>query len=552
MTAPTHITFAEFVYLLILTTTGVSLNIVNTILIAVSSLLPDIDTAASLIGKTFPFISTRLERRFGHRTLTHSVIFIACMSVVSMPLLLFNTDLFSTFIVGYTSHPFLDTMTVNGVKLFYPFSTVKCVFPLEVNNPHRYRVQTGGKMDKTLAIIFLVGCIPTFVIALQGYERFIRSTQQNIESAVRDFNEFSIDHIVQANVIAYNMLTKEPLTGTVEIVGAVNPNTLIFKGTDKHLHSLGKSFQADYVAEKVLCNRWKPARSIITNVDLSNQLLSQITSYIDTSAENYFFGELTTTDKVSLPENIKLFCPISGSSNIIKFNFATYDDIRDFNLEYVFIAKGLLTIKSIITDSSVNVSQINNLIIPRPENYVQLSVVLNAKESINFLKNRGDTLRENELIAIKDLAQFFQEKIDLNQDKIQMLENQHTIAIMELNQKINTAEQAARIDSSDYFQNLILSQSGYVSTDILNVSELKWQKSRRILSQYIASKSALEAKTSHEIRKLTLSNAELMAKHKAAERQSEIRSTAYGVLLDVRQFQRNNKTQITFIIKKLK
>jgi len=552
MTAPTHITFAEFVYLLILTTTGVSLNIVNTILIAVSSLLPDIDTAASLIGKTFPFISTRLERRFGHRTLTHSVIFIACMSVVSMPLLLFNTDLFSTFIVGYTSHPFLDTMTVNGVKLFYPFSTVKCVFPLEVNNPHRYRVQTGGKMDKTLAIIFLVGCIPTFVIALQGYERFIRSTQQNIESAVRDFNEFSIDHIVQANVIAYNMLTKEPLTGTVEIVGALNPNTLIFKGTDKHLHSLGKSFQADYVAEKVLCNRWKPARSIITNVDLSNQLLSQITSYIDTSAENYFFGELTTTDKVSLPENIKLFCPISGSSNIIKFNFATYDDIRDFNLEYVFIAKGLLTIKSIITDSSVNVSQINNLIIPRPENYVQLSVVLNAKESINFLKNRGDTLRENELIAIKDLAQFFQEKIDLNQDKIQMLENQHTIAIMELNQKINTAEQAARIDSSDYFQNLILSQSGYVSTDILNVSELKWQKSRRILSQYIASKSALEAKTSHEIRKLTLSNAELMAKRKAAERQSEIRSTAYGVLLDVRQFQRNNKTQITFIIKKLK
>jgi len=552
MTAPTHITFAEFVYLLILTTTGVSLNIVNTILIAVSSLLPDIDTAASLIGKTFPFISTRLERRFGHRTLTHSVIFIACMSVVSMPLLLFNTDLFSTFIVGYTSHPFLDTMTVNGVKLFYPFSTVKCVFPLEVNNPHRYRVQTGGKMDKTLAIIFLVGCIPTFVIALQGYERFIRSTQQNIESAVRDFNEFSIDHIVQANVIAYNMLTKEPLTGTVEIVGALNPNTLIFKGTDKHLHSLGKSFQADYVAEKVLCNRWKPARSIINNVDLSNQLLSQITSYIDTSAENYFFGELTTTDKVSLPENIKLFCPISGSSNIIKFNFATYDDIRDFNLEYVFIAKGLLTIKSIITDSSVNVSQINNLIIPRPENYVQLSVVLNAKESINFLKNRGDTLRENELIAIKDLAQFFQEKIDLNQDKIQMLENQHTIAIMELNQKINTAEQAARIDSSDYFKNLILSQSGYVSTDILNVSELKWQKSRHILSQYIASKSALEAKTSHEIRKLTLSNAELMAKRKAAERQSEIRSTAYGVLLDVRQFQRNNKTQITFIIKKLK
>ena len=181
MTAPTHVTFAEFVYLLLLTTTGVSLNPVNAAVIAVSSLLPDVDTAASTVGKLVPLVSLMVERKFGHRTITHSAIFIAGIAIVSLPLSALSTDIYTCIVVGFGSHTFLDTMTVNGVKLFYPFSTAKCVFPLEVNNPHRYRIRTGGKMDKALAVIFLAGCVPTFIIAFQGYERFIRVTQQSNE-----------------------------------------------------------------------------------------------------------------------------------------------------------------------------------------------------------------------------------------------------------------------------------------------------------------------------------------------------------------------------------
>ena len=52
--ASTHITFAEFIYLLLLTTTGVVLNATNAIIIAFAAVLPDIDTAASIIGRTSP------------------------------------------------------------------------------------------------------------------------------------------------------------------------------------------------------------------------------------------------------------------------------------------------------------------------------------------------------------------------------------------------------------------------------------------------------------------------------------------------------------------
>src|SRR2546425_11714197 len=101
MTAPTHITFAEFIYLLILTTTGVPLNLLNASVIAISSLLPDIDTMASTVGRIVPFISRKLERRFGHRTLTHSLTCIAGLVLVTLPLNALSSSLYICLLTGY-------------------------------------------------------------------------------------------------------------------------------------------------------------------------------------------------------------------------------------------------------------------------------------------------------------------------------------------------------------------------------------------------------------------------------------------------------------------
>jgi membrane-bound metal-dependent hydrolase YbcI (DUF457 family) len=551
VTTPTHITFAEFVYLLLLTTTGVALNTLNAVIITVASILPDIDTGASYPGRAVPFISKKLERRFGHRTLTHSVLFIMALAILIFPIRLVSPDIFVCILTGYSSHPFLDTMTVHGVKLFYPLSNVKCVFPLEVNNPHRYRLQTGSKIDRMLGIFFLLGCIPVFLIANQGYERFIRFTQKNIESAVRDYNEFSRDNLVFANATAYNMLTKQPFNGTIEVIGALNPSTLIFKGVDGDLHTLGKDFEADYVAENILCEKGHPARSFVRSIDLSNQLLSQITTYIDTSTENYLFGDLSTNDKVSLPENIRIFSPVTGGGGTIKLNYARYHDICTFNLEYVFITKGILTVKSILPGSIREAASAPGLTLPRLENFTQISVTVDPKESIEFYKARGDTVREKEVIARKNLAQFFQDQISLNEGKIQALDSQQITFLSDIDQKIVNAEQAAKIDSSEHAQRSELSNGGFTSDRVLSLSELKWRKSRMALSQLIASRSTTSSKIALEVRRLTLANRQLRAKANAAETQSEVRSTVNGLLMDIRQIPHNNKTQVTFIIKRI-
>lgn len=180
-----------------------------------------------------------------------------------------------------------------------------------------------------------------------------------------------------------------------------------------------------------------------------------------------------------------------------------------------------------------------------------ISFTLDPKESVVFYKSRGDTVREKELIARKNLAQFFQDQIGLNQERIQSLESQKVSFLSDMDQKIANAEQTVKIDSTEHGHRTELSKDGFTSDPVLKLSELKWQKSKTLLSQLNASRSATSSKIAFETRKLTLANRQLRAKAKAAETQSEVLSTVNGLLMDIRQIPHNNKTQVTFIIKRL-
>jgi inner membrane protein len=549
LTAPTHITFGQFVYLLLLTTTGVALNTVNAMIIAIASILPDIDTAASLVGRSFPFLSERIERKFGHRTLTHSVAFIAGLALVLSPLYFLSPDEYVCFLVGYSTHPFLDTMTVHGVKLFYPLSTVKCVFPLEVNNPHRYRMQTGSRIDKLLGLLFLIACIPTFLIANQGYERFIRTTQKNVESAVRDYNDFSRDHFVYADIVAYNMMTKKRVQGIFEIVGTLNSSTLLFKDTTGALHSLGREYQAEFVAEKIVCLKGDPAETIVKSVDMSNQLLLQILDHLDLRYECHMFGALSSNDPFTVPQENRLFSPVSGSFSTIRFNYATYNDIQQLGLENTFISQGMLTIRTVTPKAMASDSPFGK---PRtePHSFVQLSFRIDLKENIEFAVQKGDTISEKDLLIKRDLALFYDQQIMLSQQKISALEDERELRLSELDQQLSETKDALQKDSAKNVQMEQLVGRGFVTQ--LRLDEAR-REAKRAMEEYanlLSSRKGLLNNYSIRIRKLQNDLTKLRSKEKAASKQSEIRSTIGGIIHDIRQIYHNNKLQITFVIQK--
>jgi membrane-bound metal-dependent hydrolase YbcI (DUF457 family) len=549
MTAPTHITFAEFVYLLLLTTTGVALSGLNAAFVALAAVLPDVDTGSSYVGKSLPFLSSWLERRFGHRTLTHSALFLLILALVALPLDLLSSDAYFCLVVGYATHPFLDTMNVNGVRLFYPFSNVKCVFPLEVNNPSRYRTHTGSPFDRALGVLFLVACFPVFLIAHQGYERFIRFTQKNIDSAVRDFNEFSPQYLVYAQLKAHNLLTRESIAGRFEIVGALNDHTLLFKGAGGKLHSLGREYQAEFAAEAVVCYRGLPARTIVRTIDMANQPLASLQAYLDPRWENQLFGSLSTRDQFSLPQNARPFESITSFAGTLNLHYATPEEITLYHLESIFVEKGMLTVRTVIPVAAESLSASAPPVDPAGHGYAACSLPFRTGEWIRQAVKVGDTVRPGQILACIDDGGIGRLREELSHDRRDLMTQEQAMQLESLDRQIASARIKIEKDSLACLQLSRLHREGFASSSVPQAGEQDLLISRRRFQALLDRRSnLLEHFQSRQ--QIGVMDSLLSRRREEIRRTgNEIRSTIHGLVVDIRRADRGGGSHLTFVLR---
>jgi len=341
-------TFSLFIYLLLMTPTGIALSWTNAVTATLASLLPDLDTQSSTIGKNLRFISRPLEARFGHRTITHSLVFVAGLFVVLLPLAWWREDAYYCFCVGYATHPLLDSMTVNGVRLFYPIAGHKCVFPMDVNHPHRYRVQTGSRSDLLLGVTFALVSLPAYLVAQEGYERFVRITQGSIESAVRDYNDMSRTHRVFADIRAHNLLTKASLNGRFELLGSVDEQTLVFREQDGRVRTLGMEYRSDFAADRAIAERGEPVVTNVHAIDLSGQRLRELERLLDPDPGALLFGTLAVDRAVAVPEASDGFQPIQVQAGSIRLGYVTVREILDAGLGDLLVVRGTVTVREVV------------------------------------------------------------------------------------------------------------------------------------------------------------------------------------------------------------
>ncbi|MDR1340424.1 MAG: metal-dependent hydrolase [Prevotellaceae bacterium] len=160
MKAPAHIAAG-------ITFTGVLCSIFDinifqsyayTSLCVIFSLLPDIDTTKSTVGKLVWPVAKLINRKFGHRTVTHSILFLFFIFLILKALYYFNiiqnADYYMIVEFSTLSHIILDMFTVSGVPFLYPFIRNACVIP---GNPE-YRFNTGD-MKSELIITGVCGLL---------------------------------------------------------------------------------------------------------------------------------------------------------------------------------------------------------------------------------------------------------------------------------------------------------------------------------------------------------------------------------------------------------
>lgn len=124
------------------------------IVVLFASMLPDVDHTKSLIGKIFFPISKWLNRMYGHRTITHTFLFLFA-STLLVSLIFNDKNITIVFFLAFFSHLLFDMMTIQGVPLFFPFYRNPCVIP---GNPDK-RFRTGNRRTETMmfSIFLLIG-----------------------------------------------------------------------------------------------------------------------------------------------------------------------------------------------------------------------------------------------------------------------------------------------------------------------------------------------------------------------------------------------------------
>lgn len=171
------------------------------------SILPDIDHLKSPIGKLFYPIAKYLDRKFGHRTITHSLAFYLVLGVIVafIESLFFHSNIVTiVYWFAYISHIIFDMMTVQGVPFFYPFKRNPCVIPGDA----KLRLKVADVRSESIVFcIFLLLGITCKGLFLNGfwstYNRAFGTVKHlhqerlqtgNILSVVFDYNQDGRQH----------------------------------------------------------------------------------------------------------------------------------------------------------------------------------------------------------------------------------------------------------------------------------------------------------------------------------------------------------------------
>lgn len=115
----------------------------------VGAMLPDICHTGSKIGRKLPFISHFIRLLFGHRTVTHSLIFMiligwALSFITSAPWIHYG------LLLGIGSHLLLDAATTRGILLLWPIK-------LKVRLP--FYTHTGGSVEHLFMVVITLATL---------------------------------------------------------------------------------------------------------------------------------------------------------------------------------------------------------------------------------------------------------------------------------------------------------------------------------------------------------------------------------------------------------
>lgn len=312
---------------------------------AISSQLPDIDTSKSTVGKLLPPISRYLEKRFPHRTVTHSFMGLFIFAAIVLPVGLLGQHYWLGLVYGYFWGFFGDVFTKSGVAVFYP-SQARAICPA---NP-RLRLSTGSGAE-----FFILGLLIALAIAsisINSSGGILRTFNQVLgipSGAVEIVNAEDDQYLLYAKVIGRSNTTRQPVKADFEVVKPLTQSDLLVKDRLGKLYRVGTTQECQILANRILIQRGPKINLTARRIQLQEQEVAEALATVP-SGRTYISGTLTLEDAedLVLPTYADLFDTMTVQPSrevmIIRLESASPDEVRLIGEYY---ATGSLIVRTV-------------------------------------------------------------------------------------------------------------------------------------------------------------------------------------------------------------
>ena len=288
------------------------------------SQLPDIDTSTSTIGKIFFPISSWIEDNYPHRTITHSLLATAFLTIVSSLICFSLGDISFKLAIalplGHLLSCFSDTFTKQGVQLFYPDPA----WAISVSNPRR-RLKTGGAGE--LWVLGIAIAILVFSIYLVNGGGVTQKVSQSLglkDGVIKVYNQNASTHHVYADIKGVWSRDRTLANGKYWILGTEGSEFIVSDGQGIY------KTNDQIITERVNTNVGQPATTELRTLTFNDEEAIAKLEKIKQSNSNaavFVNGSVSVDfpEDVSLPVKPKQITKVSLIGDKLKFSYCPID-----------------------------------------------------------------------------------------------------------------------------------------------------------------------------------------------------------------------------------
>lgn len=265
-------------------------------LAVLGSQLPDIDTTTSIIGQVLYPVSSWIEDRYPHRSVTHSLAATVAIATVAVAVGAALGDIkpWLALPLGHMLSCFSDCFTRQGVQLFWPDPA----WSISVSNPKR-RLRTGGPGEYwVLAVAVGLLLLGIWLAGAGGVTGQVNQGLGLRDGAMATYNANAARAEVYAEITGVWADDRTDASGRYLILDAVGNEFIVTDG--QGVYQTGKQLLVDKLTTATGAAMTRTTQTLtLSDEDVVSRL--QVLRMMQPSARIYLSGSIT----VDFPEDVR-------------------------------------------------------------------------------------------------------------------------------------------------------------------------------------------------------------------------------------------------------